>query len=329
LVVAEHLDSVNLPKDRKELAKVLERSVQSFETHCLREERELTFVLEAESSDGEKRLAGCSMIFAHHGTLKAPHVYFDVLQEERYSETLDRLFIHKILRIGYNYRGITEIGGLVLHPDFRGHPLRLGKLLSFSRFMFIAAHRAWFTDELLSELMPPLEPGGTSLLWEGLGYRFTGLTYQAADKLSRENKEFIKSLFPQGPIYASLLSPKAQSLIGEVGPATKGVEHMLRKQGFEYAERIDPFDGGPHFHAQTNDVLAVKHTQRRKLVCKMGAAPNRPGIVASAYPARAMRATYAAPKVDDSDRIALDDDVRQQLGVETGANVLFLDAKVC
>ena len=86
------------------------------------------------------------------------------------------------------------------------------------RFLYIARHRAAFRDEVLSELMPPLEEDGRSLLWEALGRHFTGLSYQEADRLSRENKEFIRTLFPQDPIYASLLPASAQALIGQVGP---------------------------------------------------------------------------------------------------------------
>ena len=62
------------------------------------------------------QVVGTSMIFPQHGSRKAPHVYFDVLEEERYSETLDRHFVHRVLRIGYNYKGLTEIGGLVVLP---------------------------------------------------------------------------------------------------------------------------------------------------------------------------------------------------------------------
>ena len=62
------------------------------------------------------------MIFAQHGSRRAPHVFFDVLEEERYSETLDRHFAHRVLRIGYNYKGLTEVGGLVVRPELRGHP---------------------------------------------------------------------------------------------------------------------------------------------------------------------------------------------------------------
>ena len=99
------------------------------------------------------------MIFPQHGSRKAPHVYFDVLEEERYSETLDRHFAHRVLRIGYNYKGLTEVGGLVVRPEFRRHPERLGRLLMSIRFLYIARHRAAFRDEVLSELMPPLEAG--------------------------------------------------------------------------------------------------------------------------------------------------------------------------
>src|SRR4029077_21157762 len=129
------------------------------------------------------------------------------------------------------------------------------------RFLYLARHRTVFRDEVLSELMPPLEPDGTSLLWESLGRRFTGLTYQEADRLSQANKEFIRTLFPQDPIYTTLLPPHVQELIGQVGKDTKGVEKMLREVGFAFAHRIDPFDGGPPLHARTDDITLARNTR--------------------------------------------------------------------
>jgi len=170
------------------------------------------------------------------------------------------------LRIGYNYNGPTEIGGLVLHPAYRRKTEALGKWLSYVRFLYIGLHRASFRDEVLSELLPPLEADGTSLLWEALGRHFTGMSYQEADHVSQSNKEFIRALFPADSIYISLLPYSVQGLIGQVGPNTKGVEKMLRRIGFEYAERIDPFDGGPHFIAKTNDITLVKTTRTAKVV---------------------------------------------------------------
>ena len=257
--VAAHLDSVNLPDDRDRLRALIVTSQASFAAQSDVADRRFLFVL-TDTDSG--RVVGSSMIFAQHGSRRAPHVYFDVLEEERYSQTLDRHFIHRILRIGYNYKGLTEIGGLALLPSLRGHPERLGGLLFAVRFVYLALHRSLFRDEVLSELMPPLEPDGTSLLWEALGRRFTGLSYQEADRLSHENKEFIRTLFPEEPIYATLLPQAVQDVIGQVGPGTKGVEMMLRRIGFDYANRIDPFDGGPHFQARIDDVALVRETRR-------------------------------------------------------------------
>jgi arginine N-succinyltransferase len=51
-------------------------------------------------------------------------------------------------------------------------------------------------------------------------------------------------------------------VIGKVGAQTRGVERMLRRVGFRYAERIDPFDGGPHFVAQADEVSLIAATRR-------------------------------------------------------------------
>jgi arginine N-succinyltransferase len=266
--VASHLDTVNLPNDRGILEKLIDHSKKSFNGQLDVFKREYLFVL---IDDAEQKIIGTSMIHAQHGTRRAPHIFYDVMTDERYSETLDKHFAHKILRIGYNYNGPTEIGGLVLHPAYRRNPNALGKWLSYVRFLYIGLHRASFRDEVLSELLPPIEPDGTSLLWEALGRHFTGITYQEADRLSQSNKEFIRALFPADSIYISLLPFSVQGLIGQVGPNTKGVEKMLRRIGFEYAERIDPFDGGPHFIAKTDDITLVKTSKTARVVEWAGA----------------------------------------------------------
>ena len=165
-------------------------------------------------------------------------------------------------------------------PDFRRNALALGKWLSYVRFLYIGLHRASFRDEVLSELLPPLETDGTSVVWEAIGRHFTGMSYQEADRISQTNKEFIRALFPAEPIYLSLFPDKVQKIIGEVGAETKGVEKMLRRVGFEYAERIDPFDGGPHFVAKTDNIVLVKETKKARVVKVSGADDGRPyGLV--------------------------------------------------
>jgi arginine N-succinyltransferase len=326
---AVHLDSVNLPDDRPALAAIIERSRASFAGELPVADRCFVFVA-ADVATGE--VVGTSMIFAQHGSRRAPHVFFDVLEEERYSETLDRHFAHQVLRIGYNYKGLTEVGGLVLRPEFRRHPERLGRALAFVRFVYLARHRHLFRDLVLSELMPPLQPDGTSLLWESLGRKFTGLDYQEADRLSQQNKEFIRTLFPQDPIYVSLLPAHVQALIGQVGPDTKGVERLLREIGFSYANRIDPFDGGPHFAAKTDDITVVRAT-RVAHVAEAGARSEaagsaRRGLVARERPTAprfaAVQALVPPGPVAGGELVELSDDARRALGVAPGDEVAVL-----
>lgn len=260
LEIARHLDTVNLPDDREGVRQILDVSHRSF-TGAIKDtkRRQYVFVLVDRTKD---KVIGTSMIFGQLGRRDAPYIYLDVIDEERYSQTLDRHFEHTILKIGYSYNGPSEIGGLVLDPAYRRVPERLGTFLSYVRFLFIKMHREWFRDELLAELLPPLEKDGTSHLWNALGRQFTGLTYSEADRLSRQNKEFIRGLFPEGTIYASLLPKDAQAVIGKVGAQTRGVEKLLRRIGFRYGERVDPFDGGPHFTAMTDEVTLVVSSRR-------------------------------------------------------------------
>src|SRR6185503_18870696 len=293
LAVAEYLDTVNLPADRKAIVELLDRAARSFAGELPASELEFVFVLE----DLDKHtIIGTSMIYAQHGTKRAPHIFFRVENDERYSVTLDRYFVHQTLRIGYNYNGPTEIGGLILLPEYRRNAHALGKALSYVRFLFIRMNRPIFRDHVLSELLPPLEANGTSKLWEALGRRFTGLTYQEADRLSKDNKEFIHALFPDDPIHTELLPDDVRALIGQVGEETKPVERMLRKIGFEYAGQIDPFDGGPHFIASTDEITVVRDA-KEVTVRAAETDGKRWAIIAAELPEfRAISARIATPE---------------------------------
>jgi arginine N-succinyltransferase len=257
--LAAILNTVNLPHDEDTLRELLDVSSRSFNQRIRKPlDREYLFVMEDIDTG---TIIGTSQIIAQHGTREAPHIYFDVLEEERYSESIDRHFRHRVLRLGFNHEGPTEIGGLVLDPAHRRVPGKLGKQLSYVRFLFMAARRGHFRNRLLAELLPPLGDGGRSTLWEALGRRFTGMSYLEADRVSKNNKEFIKGLFPGGMIYTTLFSDEAQQVIGEVGAQTEGVKKMLMHVGFAPVGRIDPFDGGPHFEANMDDVAPVQHSK--------------------------------------------------------------------
>jgi len=268
LGLARHLNSVNLPDEPDHIARLLDASEHSFLGKIENpRRRKYVFLIRDQKLN---QAVGTSMIVAQLGRRDAPYIYLDVTTEEKYSSSTDLHFQHRVLRIGFSYDGPTELGGLVVHPDHRRADEKLGLLISYVRFLFIAAHRDLFKNELLAELMPPLEPDGTSHLWEAFGRRFTGMSYAEADLRSSEDKTFIRDLFPRGEVYASLLSQEAQDVVGKVGAQTRGVERMLRRVGFRYAERIDPFDGGPHFVADADEVSLIQATRSATFAGALG-----------------------------------------------------------
>jgi arginine N-succinyltransferase len=326
LVVAQHLDSVNLPDDREEIRGILEHAVESFTGH-IKDPRRRQYVFVLVDTKDDNKVIGTSMVFGQLGRRDAPYIYLDVIQEERYSAMLDKHFNHTTLNVGYSYAGPSEIGGLVLSPEYRRVPERLGLFISYVRFLFIKAHRELFRDEILAELLPPLEPDGTSHLWDALGRNFTDLSYAEADRLSKKNKEFIRSLFPEGTIYASLLPKQAQDVIGKVGAQTKGVEKMLRRIGFRYAERVDPFDGGPHFVAPTDEITLVQATRKMKvsrILAKKEHAKHRSVIAVDLAEAPYFRAVLSDCILDDDTTGGISAEAAERLGLDVGGEAWVL-----
>ncbi len=251
---------INLPADRDILKEKIRKSIDSFSGNIEDKfARHYIFVLE---SLDDHALLGTSTVIARHGSPQEPHMYFELKEIQKYSETIHSGIIHKVLRLKFEDDGPTEIGGLVVNPNFRNHKGKLGRQLSYARFLFIKMKRRWFKNHILSELMPPLTESGESVLWESLGRKFTNLSYPEADMLSRKNKEFVTSLFPKGDIYTCLLPGEVRDVIGKVGTETEPVVHMLQKIGFRWREHIDPFDGGPHYWAETDKVTLIHATKK-------------------------------------------------------------------
>lgn len=247
---------INLPADEDMISSKIESSIKSFH-HPSKKlwENYYIFVIEDYKS-GE--VLGVSMIHAQHGTDHEPHFFLTVGQESKFSQTINTGFVHGTLKLGLDTNGPTEIGGLILDPDYRGHQEKLGKQLSFVRFLYMANNPDRFKPMVHSELMPPLDKYGNSPLWEAVGRRFLNMNYHEADILSRNNKEFILSLFPSENIYQTLLPMEARESIGKVGKETEPVKRMLENIGFKYTFEVDPFDGGPHFRCPLKNIEPIK-----------------------------------------------------------------------
>ena len=102
-------------------------------------------------------------------------------------------------------------------PNYRGHPQKLGKLLSMSRFLFIKANQELFTESIHSELMPPLTPDGSSYLWEAIGTKnFSRWNIGRLMNCLKQTKSLYSIYFPREQFTQSFLPENAIKTIGGI-----------------------------------------------------------------------------------------------------------------
>ncbi|MEM0983201.1 MAG: arginine N-succinyltransferase [Planctomycetota bacterium] len=214
---------------------------------------------------------GTSQTVTRMGGPGNPNVSFKLEKREFFSQSLQTGTTQMVAKMHLDDSGPTEVGGLILQPSFRGHPLKLGAFLSLVRFHWMGLHRKRFAERVLAEMMAPISSDGDSVLWDALGRRFIPLSYDEADRFCQYSREFITSLLPQGEIFLSLLPPSARSVVGEVGTETLPARRMLERLGFEYHGHVDPFDGGPYLYADIDKIQLVKNSGFRRLGQPMAA----------------------------------------------------------
>lgn len=274
------------------------------------------FVLE-DTESGQP--LGSSQVLAKMGGRGSPNVSFKLSQKQFFSKSLQTGTSHTVAQLYLDESGPSEIGGLILQPSYRGHKRKLGLFLSMVRFHMIGLHRTRFADRVLAEMMAPITAEGESLLWDYLGRRFVPLSYDEADRFCQYSREFITSLLPREPIYLSLLPPAARAVVGEVHAETKSARKMLERLGFAYRGFVDPFDGGPHLDAATDDILPVKCTNRRTLAEAVPMSRcTESCIVSSMTPDGEFLAIHEKVCLIDEDTIALPKTYMSTLAVEPG-----------
>jgi arginine N-succinyltransferase len=321
----------NLPDDQELLRERIDLSKKSFSSPAGKEppfsDRMYIFVAEDLSSG---KVLGTSMAASQHGTERNPNFHFEVGNEKRFSSTINTGFIHGTLTLKYDTDGPSEIGGLVIDPEYRNTPERVGRQISFVRFLYVARNPRRFRERVVAELLPPLNKKGQSPLWEAIGRRFTNMDYWEADRLCQKNKEFILSLFPEGKIYTTFFSAEARNAIGKVGRQTEPVFHMLTKIGFEYKNQVDPFDGGPHLVGDTFKLLPIRKAREATYNGPLGAS-SEGGVRMHGLACRAaeeagrFRAVAVEAEVDgDSARLARGGEIEETLGLTRGERIVFM-----
>lgn len=164
----------------------------------------------------------------------------------------------RILKPALYQTNASEVCSLYLQPTFR-HSGQ-GRLLSLSRFLFIAGHRRRFRSKILAEIRGFIDHKQSSPFWEGIGNHFCTLSFVEVMALLDQDRLFVSEIMPKYPIYVDLLPKDVQECIGKTHESSKPAIHMLNQEGFSLTNEIDVIDGGPTLIAQTSGIRTIKNS---------------------------------------------------------------------
>jgi arginine N-succinyltransferase len=253
LALAAGPGMTTLKADRQALAARLDVAQASFRQAIPAAERDYVFVLE---DTGQRRVAGIAAIKGAVG-LDEPFYNYRIGALVHSAPSVGVYTRHEVLYMTHDLTGCAELCSLFLHPDYRrgGN----GKLLSKSRFMFIAQFPQLFTQTVFAEMRGFQDPDGGSPVWECIGRKFFKMDFQRADDLCQPGgKSYIAELMPRYPIYTSFLPDAARAVIGMTHVDTVPARRLLEQEGMCASTYIDIFDGGPVLHANVRDLRAVR-----------------------------------------------------------------------
>ncbi|NVK25187.1 MAG: arginine N-succinyltransferase [Gammaproteobacteria bacterium] len=165
----------------------------------------------------------------------------------------------EILTLCNDYTGAAELCTLFLREPYRKGVN--GRVLSKSRFLFLAQNQHRFSETVIAEMRGVSDESGESPFWEWLEKHFFSMDFPTADYLTGiGQKVFIAELMPKYPVYVSLLSDAAQQVIGKVHPKTKPALKLLKSEGFNWNGYVDIFDAGPTVECDLNQIRTVRHS---------------------------------------------------------------------
>lgn len=240
----------NLPKNPKRLKAMGELSLHSFQSKI--SNPFYIFILENSET---KEVLGISGIrkeaapleYYRVKSLPLPRLYEEVSHSTPLLE-----------RVKYT-EASSEICALFLTPSAREH--HLGKLLSWSRFYFIAAFPDRFTEQIFANMRGIIHPDGECPFWNGVGRHFLPISYHELMDRRDKTEEPFASLLPSLPIYIDLLPLETKNAIGQTHMNTRPALKMLLELGFSPTGEVDLYDAGPIVMAETPSIKIIKDSQ--------------------------------------------------------------------
>ncbi len=301
-----------LPKDRKLLEKRITDSQQSFEKTTEKPAGEAYLMVMEDLTSGQI-VGTCGMVSKVGGF--DPFYAYNIETSVHQSKMLD---IHKeiqTLHLVREHSGPCEVGSLFLTHDYRRKGV--GRLLSLSRFLFMAQHRSSFESQVIAEMRGVVDEHGRSPFWDALGSHFFQIEYPTADYLSMVDKKFIADLMPTHPIYIPLLPKAAQDVIAQVHPNTQPAVRLLESEGFKFNGMVDIFEAGPVMACPLDQVRTVRLSQKATIT-RIADDPIDASVSIISNTSRDFRACQSPLAVHSDGGVELDKLTAVTLGVKIG-----------
>lgn len=258
LVAQDTMGIITLPKNPDQLKKRLNWTLSSFsEKVKVSGPQYYLFVLEDLDQDD---IVGISGIYA---TAIHPLDYFHITNVKTTPLFPENPSSITILKRVKHSKKETEIGSLFLSPQVRKKGV--GKLLSLSRFLFMATHPHRFCKTIFADMRGVILPDGSCPFWDAIGRAFLPIDFQEFILRLEKHSHEMNRIIPDFPIYVDLLPEKATSVIAEPHPNTIPALNMLLKQGFNKTGDVDLFDGGPRLVANRQAISLIKNSQFTKV----------------------------------------------------------------
>lgn len=239
-----------LPEDRNFLEKRVKRSIHAFYPEVGEPGAEsYTFLLE-EIPGGA--LHGISGLQAKTGGFEPFYTYERVHKMNAFEPLGIRQEIER-LECRTWHSGPSELGSLYLLPQARGQGV--GKLLSLGRLLFAGAFPHRFESSVIAEIRGWQDASGQSPFWRQVIEPFFGTAFDKIDAVSvTGNKEFIRALLPEFPIYCELLPDEVRRVIGKAHDEAEPARRLLLTTGFRETAFVDVFDAGPMLEAKLSSL---------------------------------------------------------------------------
>ncbi len=274
------------------------------------------FVLE-DSESGN--VIGTSALEAAVGTSE-PFYTYKVGTNVHCSPTLDIYNPMEILLLGNDYTGATELCTLFLSPANR-RGLN-GRLLSKSRFLFMAQFRERFAQRVIAEMRGFSDADGRSPFWDALGSKFFSLSFSEADRISGlGSNQFIAELMPRYPVYVSLLPQAAQEVIGKTHPDTYPALKLLKRDGFRYHGYVDIFDAGPTIECYMDNISTIQSSKIYQIEITAKKTNETQTYFISNIEKEAFRATFGTLEKLSDGRVLLTRNMADKLNLNDGDSV--------